>query len=79
MDLNHIAAEHLQLAATGMTVVFAALALIVAFICLLPHVLTATEKVVPSAPTQLPTGDEEDEIAAAIGFALHHHETQSVR
>ena len=79
MDLNRIATEHLQLAVTGMTVVFAALTLIAVFIYSLPRVLAALEGIFPPSPTQLPSPDDEDERAAAVGFALHHHRTQSTR
>ena len=79
MDLNRIATEHLHLAVTGMTVVFAALTLIAVFIYSLPRVLAAIEGIVPTSSAQLLPPNDEDERAAAVGFALHHHRTQSTR
>ena len=77
MAFDNISATHLQLALTGMTVVFAALAMIAAFIYLLPHVLSRLEVVAPPASGASSSTNGAEEIAAAIGFALHHHETQS--
>ena len=79
MDLDLIEPGHLHLAATGMTVVFAALTLIAAFIYLLPRVLAAIDGIFPTAPDQLPSPNDKDARAAAVGFALHHHRTQSTR
>ena len=71
MDFNSIDTEYLQLAMTGMTVVFAALTLIAVFIYSLPRVLAVIEGIFPTPPE-----NDEDERAAAVGFALHHHRTQ---
>ncbi len=79
MDLNRIANDHLQLAVTGMTVVFAALTLIAVFIYSLPRVLAVIDGMFPTEPTQQPAASDEGERAAAIGFALHHHRTKSTR
>ncbi|MEE3370518.1 MAG: hypothetical protein VX346_14360 [Planctomycetota bacterium] len=79
MDLNRIAPDHLQLAVTGMTVVFAALTLIAVFIYSLPRVLAAIDGVFPTTPDQLSSANEEEEQVAAVGFALHHQRTQSTR
>ena len=79
MDLNRIAADHLHLAVTGMTVVFAALTLIAVFIYLLPRVLAVIDGMFSTEPAQQPAANDEDERAAAIGFALHHHRTKSTR
>lgn len=76
MDFNSIDREYLQLAMTGMTVVFAALTLIAVFIYSLPRVLAVIEGIFPTPPDQLPPENDEDERAAAVGFALHHHRTQ---
>ena len=79
MYLDLIEPDHLQLAVTGMTVVFAALTLIAVFIYSLPRVLAVVDGIFPSAPDQLSSPNEEQERAAAVGFALHHHRTQSTR
>ena len=79
MDKDLIEPGHLQLAVTGMTVVFAALTLIAVFIYSLPRVLAVVDGIFPSAPDQLSSPNEEQERAAAVGFALHHHRTQSTR
>ena len=79
MDLNPIKPDHLQLAVTGMTVVFSALTLIAVFIYSLPRVLAVVDGIFPSTPDQLSSPNEEQERAAAVGFALHHHRTQSTR
>ena len=79
MELTPIKPEYLQLAITGMTVVFAALTLIAVFIYSLPRVLAVVDGIFPSAPDQLSSPNEEQERAAAVGFALHHHRTQSTR
>ena len=79
MDLALIEPDHLQLAVTGMTVVFAALTLSAVFIYSLPRVLAVVDGIFPSAPDQLSSPNEEQERAAAVGFALHHHRTQSTR
>ena len=79
MELTPIKPEYLQLAITGMTVVFAALTLIAVFIYSLPRVLAVVDGIFPTAPDQLSSANEEDERAAAVGFALHHHRTQSTR
>ena len=79
MDLNPIKPDHLQLAVTGMTVVCAALTLIAVFIYSLPRVLAVVDGIFPSAPDQLSSPNEDQERAAAVGFALHHHRTQSTR
>ena len=79
MNLDRIEPEHLLLAVTGMTVVFAALTLIAVFIYSLPRVLAVVDGIFPSAPDQLSSPNEEQERAAAVGFALHHHRTQSTR
>ena len=65
----------LGIAVTGMTIVFAALTLITVFIYLLPKVLSGLELVVPPV-SQLevappPQSTDDEEMAAAIGFALH--------
>ncbi len=69
------------IAATGMIIVFVALAFVSLFIFLLPKVLSAFEYVVPAAPepqaaTKVPSRNDE-EIAAAIGFALSHHDAHN--
>ena len=73
---DNLKPEYLQLAMTGMTVVFAALTLIAVFIYSLPRVLSVIEGIFPPPPAQLPLENDEGERAAAVGFALHHHRTQ---
>ena len=68
------------IAATGMTIVFAALTFISVFIYLLPMVLSAFELAVPpTSELQVASPShsaDDDEIAAVIGFALHQHDAQ---
>ena len=45
----------------------------------LPRVLAVVDGIFPSAPDQLSSPNEEQERAAAVGFALHHHRTESTR
>jgi len=76
IETENLKPEYVQLAMTGMTVVFAALTLIAAFIYSLPRVLSVFEGIFPPPPVQLPPANDEDERAAAVSFALHHHRTQ---
>lgn len=72
--------ESIALAVTGMLIVFVALGLVTLFLLLLPHIMTKLNAVFPErehahghAPTasaSKPQSDE-DELIAAIGFALH--------
>ena len=81
MGFNNILESNgFGIAATGMTIVFAALTFISVFIYLLPKVLSAFELVVPPA-SELQVGSppqttDDEEIAAVIGFALHQHDAQ---
>jgi Na+-transporting methylmalonyl-CoA/oxaloacetate decarboxylase gamma subunit len=65
----------LMTAVVGLLIVFAALALITLFISLLPHILHAIhplpedDEVSPAARGR--TASAEDELVAAIAFALH--------
>ena len=80
MGFKNISADNLYLAATGMTVVFAALTMISVFIYLLPQVLSVVEVADPPAPAgSSPAANDDEEVAAAIGFAVHYHQTQSAR
>lgn len=76
IETENLKPEYVQLAMTGMTVVFAALTLIAAFIYSLPRVLSVFEGIFPPPPVQLPPENDDDERAAAVSFALHHHRTQ---
>jgi len=76
IETENLKPEYVQLAMTGMTVVFAALTLIAAFIYSLPRVLSVFEGIFPPPPVQLPPANDDDERAAAVSFALHHHRTQ---
>ena len=78
---NILESNGFAIAATGMTIVFAALTFISVFIYLVPKVLSAFELVVPPA-SQLqaaspPQSTDDEEIAAVIGFALHQRDAQS--
>jgi hypothetical protein len=54
----------------GMTIVFTALAAVSVFIALLPKVLNLLSHIMPDSDTKTATDD--DNIAVAIGVALHH-------
>lgn len=78
---NIVDAEGIGLAATGLTIVFAALVLVSMFIAALPRLLPLVNSIMPeverhhgapspsvSTPSKAAT---DDEIVAAIGFVLH--------
>lgn len=76
---NIIAGQGFELAFAGMIIVFTALTLVCLFIALLPHLLVFVNRWVPevhhhSAPKAKAkkAGDSDAEIAAAIGYVLHH-------
>jgi Na+-transporting methylmalonyl-CoA/oxaloacetate decarboxylase gamma subunit len=67
-----------EIAAVGMLMVFAALALLCVFLAILPRVLARINSVWPEAVDRHAVLDgadqlldEEDEVLAAIGFVLH--------
>ena len=80
---NILEHQGLGIAATGMIIVFAALTLITVFIAMLPRILALPmfgvppDELQPVASRSRSTG--EDEVAAAIGFALHQVELQKKR
>lgn len=65
----------LPLAMTGIAVVFTALVLVTAFIAALPKLLPTLERWFPPAEhghgAPAPRADESEELAVAIGYALH--------
>ena len=73
---NIFDAEGFGIAATGLTIVFVALTMISVFIALLPRAMGMIDTVFPEdhhghcAPAK--KGATEEEVIAAIGFALHH-------
>ena len=72
--------EGVGIAITGMTIVFVALSLIATFISLLPKVLEPLSAILPSedhSHTSHKTQSlDDEEIAVAIGVALHHRKMQ---
>jgi len=75
---NILEHDGLGIALTGLMIVFIALALIAIFISLLPHALKVIASVYPEtshghihAPITSPTVREKEQVAAAVGFALH--------
>ena len=75
-SLQNIAeGQGVDIAITGMSIVFTALALISLFIFALPRILAMwspeTSAVVRSTAGQDLSRPEEDEVVAAIGLALH--------
>jgi sodium pump decarboxylase gamma subunit len=80
MSFNNILESNgFGIAATGMTIVFAALSFITIFIYLLPKMLYAFELIVPAAKespvASSSQSTDDEEIAAVIGFALHQRDT----
>jgi len=74
LALDNPLAQGLDLAFVGMSIVFTALVLVSIFIAILPRILAAIHPYIP--PAQLHTQshsreNDDDAIAAAIGFALH--------
>lgn len=79
-DLQNIAdVDGYAIAITGMLIVFVALTLISLFLTALPKMLRLVGKVFPeaeperAAATAVRTTAGDEEIAAAIGVALHRH------
>ena len=74
-DLQNIAAgQGLDLAVTGMAIVFSALTLISLFIRGLPGFLVLIGRLLPAEEDPHPaasTATDETDLIAAIGFALH--------
>ena len=78
ISLDNIESRHIAIAISGMAIVFTALLLVSVAIAVLPKILDALDSVLPAQAHPTPaasqattqTGDEE-EVAAAIGMALH--------
>lgn len=72
---NIVEGQGIDIAITGMSIVFTALALISLFIFVLPRILARwspeTSAVARSTAGRDVSGPEEDEVVAAIGLALH--------
>lgn len=75
---NILKGEGFGIAATGMLIVFVALLLISGFIALLPKILNSISFLLPAEhpphhlhPPKQTWSTDEDELAVAIGFALH--------
>ncbi len=83
---NILQNDGIGIALTGMSIVFVALMLITLFIAILPKVLNALSGILPAeaeqhataAPTVLQpaASQDETEVVAAIGFALHRMKTK---
>jgi oxaloacetate decarboxylase gamma subunit len=82
---NGVSINGISLAITGMAIVFVVLVLVSLFIAYLPRLLPIVEGVLPPAehhhgapmpsPTPVAAGSD-DEIIAAIGFALHRRQSE---
>jgi len=77
---NVIDGNGIGLAVTGMLIVSIALALVSGFIAVLPKILQTINMVFPEPVTAHPTrpkpagaASDDRAIAAAVAFALHHH------
>ena len=72
---NIVEGQGVDIAITGMSIVFTALALISLFIFTLPRILARwspeTSAVAHPTARRDVSGHEEDEVVAAIGLALH--------
>ena len=73
---NVIDGHGVSISITGMVIVFSSLAIISAFIALVPHILVVVNKFFPEAQEApkkkaAPVAGVSDDIVAAIGVALH--------
>jgi Na+-transporting methylmalonyl-CoA/oxaloacetate decarboxylase gamma subunit len=71
---NIVEGQGVDIAITGMLIVFLALGLITLFIAFLPNLLNVLAKIFPHKAAADVSGKfaaEEDNVLAAIGFALH--------
>ncbi|HJP19772.1 MAG TPA: OadG family protein [Nitrospinota bacterium] len=76
---NIVEGQGVDIAITGMVIVFIALGLITLSIAFLPKILKIIAKVFPESATTGVSGEfaaEEDNVLAAIGFALHKRITK---
>jgi oxaloacetate decarboxylase gamma subunit len=81
MNFENIAANNgFDIALTGIVIVFVALTLISIFIALLPKILNALAFALPPEDTSSPpprsAGSSGDEIAVAVGYAMHKRKTE---
>tara|TARA_B100000315_G_scaffold81231_1_gene74476 strand:+ start:18532 stop:18807 length:276 start_codon:yes stop_codon:yes gene_type:complete len=84
LDINSgiqkiVEGQGVDIAITGMLIVFIALGLITLFIAFLPNILKVIAIVFPHKTATGLTGEfasEEDNVLAAIGFALHKRVTK---
>jgi len=74
--------QGIPIAVAGMSIVFAALFLITAFITVLPRILAAVGKVFPEQVQERrrpPVEEDELAIVAAIGAAMHRRRAPAAR
>ena len=80
---NIVASNGIAIALTGILIVFVALTLIAAFIALLPKVLNALSFALPPedapSPSRRPAASSGEEVAVAIGYAMHKRMTEKNR
>ena len=76
---NIIQAKGFGIAITGLTIVFAALVLISLFIALLPRLMEALSAIFPEEHAEAAPARAvmDEELVAAIGFALHQRKTNT--